>query len=110
MPLFLIYTYIYLLAALGLHCCARAFSGCGEWGLLSSCGPLASRGGGFSCCGAQALELGLSSCGTQAQLLHGRQDLLRLGTELVSPALAGELLTTGPHGKSRLSLFIFMIT
>ena len=48
MPLFLIYTYIYLLAALGLHCCARAFSGCGEWGLLSSCGPLASRGGGFA--------------------------------------------------------------
>ena len=27
--------FIYLfLAALGLRCCARAFSGCGEWGLL----------------------------------------------------------------------------
>ena len=25
------------MAALGLHCCARAFSSCGEWGLLSSC-------------------------------------------------------------------------
>ena len=24
----------YFLAALGLHCCARAFSSCGEWGLL----------------------------------------------------------------------------
>ena len=23
-----------LLAALGLYCCARAFSSCGEWGLL----------------------------------------------------------------------------
>ena len=29
------YKFIYLfLAALGLRCCARAFSSCGEWGLL----------------------------------------------------------------------------
>ena len=30
------------LAALGLHCCARAFSSCGEWGLLfvAVCGLL----------------------------------------------------------------------
>ena len=27
--------FIYLfMAALGLHCCARAFSSCGKWGLL----------------------------------------------------------------------------
>ena len=35
--LFFIYKFIlfYLfLAALGLRCCARAFSSCGEWGLL----------------------------------------------------------------------------
>ena len=32
---FLINLFIYLfLAALGLRCCARAFSSCGEWGLL----------------------------------------------------------------------------
>ena len=32
---FLIYLFIYLfLAALGLRCCTRAFSICGEWGLL----------------------------------------------------------------------------
>ena len=29
------------LAALGLHCCAQAFSSCSEWGLLS--GELASH-------------------------------------------------------------------
>ena len=30
-----IFLFIYLfLAALGLCCCARAFSSCGEWGLL----------------------------------------------------------------------------
>ena len=29
------YLFIYLfLAALGLRCCAQAFSSCGEWGLL----------------------------------------------------------------------------
>ena len=31
---FLIYLFIYLLAVLGLRCCVRAFSGCGERGLL----------------------------------------------------------------------------
>ena len=37
------YLFIYLfLAALGLRCCAQAFSSCGEWGLLfiAVCGLL----------------------------------------------------------------------
>ena len=43
------------------------FSRCGEWGLLSSCGVLASHCGGFSFCGAQALgHMGFSSCGAWA--------------------------------------------
>ena len=33
-----------------------------EWGPLSSCRAQASHCGGFSCCGAQALGRGLSSC------------------------------------------------
>ena len=32
-----------------LHCCAQAFSSCGEQGLLSSCGAQASH-----CCGVRA--------------------------------------------------------
>ena len=28
------YLFILFLAVLGLHCCAQAFSSCGEWGLL----------------------------------------------------------------------------
>ena len=34
--LFFIYIYLFylFLATLGLFCCARAFSSCGEWGLL----------------------------------------------------------------------------
>ena len=32
--LFYLFLFILFLAALGLHCCAQAFSSCGEWGLL----------------------------------------------------------------------------
>ena len=65
--------FIYLfLAALGLRCCAQAFSSCGEQGLLSLW--CAGSRGGFSCCGARALGArasvvvarGLSSCGSRA--------------------------------------------
>ena len=54
------------LAALGLHCFAQAFSGCGEQSLLSNCDAWPSHCDGFSCCGAQAL-------GTQASAvaMHG---------------------------------------
>ena len=64
---FLINLFIYLfLAALGLRCCAWAFSSCREWGLLliAVCGLLiavvlllwsmGSRCVGFSSCGAWA--------------------------------------------------------
>ena len=43
-PLSLSKQFIYLLAALGLHCCSQAFSSCGPWALehrLSSCGAWA---------------------------------------------------------------------
>ena len=74
----------FFLAALGLHCCVRVFSSCGEWGLLfavvhelliavaSHCGAqaLGARASvvaahGLSSCGMRALEHGdFSSCGT----------------------------------------------
>ena len=64
----LIYFIYLFLAALGLRCCARAFSSCGERGLLFCSGARASHCGGFSCCGAQGLgTTGFSSCGTWAQ-------------------------------------------
>ena len=44
------------LVALDLHCCMRAFSNCGKWGLLSSCGAGLPKCRGFSCCGTWALE------------------------------------------------------
>ena len=80
------YVFIYLfLAALGLRCCAQAFSSCGEWGLLfivvhglliavaSHCGAQALGvqasvvvACGLSSCGSWALERRLSSCGAWA--------------------------------------------
>ena len=51
--------FIDLFTYFGLHwfcCCLQAFSRFLEQGLLSSCGTWASHCGGFSCCGAQALE------------------------------------------------------
>ena len=70
---FIFYLFVYFLAALGLCCCTRAFSSCGEWGLTLRCGAWASHCGGFSCCGARALGArasvvvarGLSSCGSR---------------------------------------------
>ena len=75
-----IYLFILFLAALGLRCCVRAFSSCGERGLLfvAVCGllivvtSLCCRAWasvvvhGLSSCGSQALECRLSSCGTRA--------------------------------------------
>ena len=62
------------MAVLGLRFCVRAFSSCGKWGATLHCGVQASHCGGFSCCGAWALDArasvvvahGLSSCGSRA--------------------------------------------
>ena len=64
----------FFLVELGLCCSARAFSSCGEQGLLSSCGAPAPHYGGFSC-GAQAVGAGaavMQPCGAWAWLLHAR--------------------------------------
>ena len=82
-----IYLFIYLfLAVLGLRCCARAFSSCGERGLLFvavhglliavACLRCRAQALGarasvvverwLSSCGLRALECRLSSCGTRA--------------------------------------------
>ena len=77
------------MAALGLRCCAWAFSSCDERGLLFVAVRrlLLLRSTGFS------------SCGSRAQLLRGMWDFPGPGHEPVSPALAGGFLTTAPPGK-----------
>ena len=47
-----------LLATLALRCRVWAFSGCSEWGVLSSCSTWASSCSGFCCCRAQPLGHG----------------------------------------------------
>ena len=90
------YLFIYLsLAALGLCCCAQAFSSCSERGLLF----VAVRR--LQAHRLQQLQrVGLSGCGTWAQLLRGMWDLPRPGIKPVSPALPGGFVTTAPPGKS----------
>ena len=113
--------FIYLsLAALGLHCCTRAFSSCGEWGLLFvavhrlliAVSSLAAEHGlqahglqQLQCVGSVVAVRGLSSCGTWAQLLCGMWDLPRPGIQPMSPALAGGFLTTVPPGKPHKFIF-----
>ena len=108
----------FVFAALGLLCCMRAFSSCGEQGLLfvgvrrllivvaSCCGARALGAQasavvacGFRSCGSQALEHRFSSCGPWASLLHSMWDLPGPGLEPMCPALAGGFLTTVPPGK-----------
>ena len=68
---FIYFIYLFL-AALGLHCCMRAFSSCGEWGLLF----IVVRGllivAGFSLWllllrSTGSRRPGFSSCSTEAQ-------------------------------------------
>ena len=101
-----IYLFIYLfMAVLGLRFCARAFSSCGEWGplLIAVRGPLTVAASPVAEHRLQTRRL--SSCGSQAQPLHGMWDPPRPGLEPVSPASAGRLPTTAPPGKPSLNAF-----
>ena len=102
--------FIYLfLAALGLHCCAWAFSSCGEWGLL-----FVAVHGLLIVVASLVVEHGLQAHRLQQlwhavsvvvahglKLLRGMWDLPGPGHEPLSPALAGRILTTAPPGKSQ---------
>ena len=118
----LLFIFIYLfLAALGLRCCARAFSSCGKLGLLFVvvCGLLIGVASLVAEHGLQARGLQqlwhvasavvahrLQSAGS-AVVVHGLScsaacgNLPRPGLEPVSLALAGRFLTTVPPGKSQ---------
>ena len=63
---FFLKTNYLFLAAVGLHCCTRAFFSCSEPGLLFAAVRRLLIAVGFSSCGSRALERRLSSCGAQA--------------------------------------------
>ena len=60
---------------------------------------------GLRSCGSQALEHRINSCHARAQLLCVMWDLSRLGTELMSSALAGRIFIMEPRGKHPLLTF-----
>ena len=59
--------YILFLVALGLHRCARAFSNCGEQGLLFVAGRGLLIAVASLCCGARALGPRASAAAARAQ-------------------------------------------
>ena len=62
----ILFIYYLFLAVLILCCCMQAFSSCGEWELVPSCGAQASHCGGFCYCRAKALGMGalaVAACG-----------------------------------------------
>ena len=92
--LFKVYFYLFIFGTWALLCWPRAFSGCCDWGPLSSCG-------GFSCCWAWAPECrGSVVVAPGPQAPAGRTLVPRPGLESVSPVLADGFVTTGPPGKS----------
>ena len=98
----IIYSFIYLfLAALGLCCCARAFSSCSKWGLLFVVvhgllivvSSLVAEHGLYACRLQKLWHMGLVAP------WHVRSSRTRART--VSPALAGGFLTMVPPGQSQ---------
>ena len=93
---FLLYIYIYMFLKYLFWlrwvfcCCVQAFSSCGV--RASHCSVRASHCGGFSYCGAQALELKFGSCGTWLSAPKYVESY-RSGLEAMSPALVGGFLT-----------------
>ena len=86
-----------LLAALGLCCFMRVFSGCVEWRLLFTAVQQASHCSGFS---LLSRHMDFSGCGTWASLLFGRWDLPKPGIQPMSSLLAGRFLPTLPLRRS----------
>ena len=97
------------MAALGLRCCARAFSSCGERGLLFVAvhGLLTAVASLVAEHRLQTRKLG--NCGSRAQLLRSMWDPPRPGLEPVSSALAGRLSTTVPPGKPYIPFLVLML-
>lgn len=69
------FTFLFLsLIAVGLRCCARAFSvagGSSPWWLLLVAEPALGRSGALEAAGPRGLEYRFSSCGVQAFFASG---------------------------------------
>ena len=101
--------FVFIVAALGLCCCAWAFSSCGAWtphchGFLLQAQALGLQASVVAV-GMGALKCRLGSCGAWAKLFHSKWHLSEPGMEPGSLALAGGFLTTGPPEKAQVLYF-----
>ena len=94
----LLETVFFIFGCVGSSLLFRLFSSCGAQGLLATCRVWAPHGCGFSHCSSRSLEHRLSSCGTQAWLLHSLWDLSGSGIEPMPSALAGRFLPLSNEG------------
>ena len=115
-------TYLFL-AALGLRCYTQALSSCGEWGLLPSCGAVASlvaesRLQGQRLQQRQHMCSAITTCwleGTWASvvMVHGLSCSAAYGifpdqgSNPLSPVLSGRFLSTMPPGKSPIFVIVW---
>ena len=98
-----------LIAVMGPHCCAWAFSSWGEQGLFSSCGARASHCGGFSC-GARALKhKGLVVVALRLSCPAARGIFPDQGSNPWLLQLAGRFFTTEPPGNWS-SIIFYLLT
>ena len=88
-----------LTAALGLHCCSRTFSSCGQGEML-----LAVVRGLLTVLASLVVEHGLSPCGIRAWLLPGVWNLSPVRDWTRVPCIGKPFLATAPAGKSRRGL------
>ena len=103
-----LFIYLFIYGCVGsLSFRVRAFSSCRKWGplFIAVRGPFTIVAPPVA--GHRLQTRRLSSCGSQAQLLHGMWDPPRPGLEPMSPALAGRFSTTAPPGKPH---FMFLIS
>ena len=94
--LFYFLSFIYLfMAALGLCCCARAFSICGEQGLLFNAMQQVSSRWLFSLWSMGSRHTGFSGCSTQAQLFLSVWDLPQTRDRTRVPCIGRRMLING---------------
>ena len=85
----------------------RLFSGFGERGPLPSCGTWASHFSGLSCCGAPALEHGLSSCGMWPSCPAACEILLDQGPNPCTPNWQADSSPLSHQGSPWIFIYIF---
>ena len=101
------FVFIYLfMAVVGLCCCVRAFSSCGNQGLLSSCGARAAH-----CSGFHGAESRVQASAVVAQQLVALQhmDSSRSRGRTHAPCIGGQILNHWTSREVQISVYRFFV-